>query len=183
MGFLGGGLSLIGFQQYASVMAGGLILLFVLLPYRWKSRLGLNFSLAQHPVFRKLFQRYLKSDAIASRFMVALINGFLPCGMVYIALSATLVQPDVLSGALYMIVFGLGTFPVMVGIYVSGHLLKPGFKTFILSKTPFILCFMACLFILRGMSLGIPYLSPKIEKQNDEVKVECCDSGSRSRSR
>lgn len=61
------------------------------------------------------------SDFIKRKTKVALIatgmlNGLLPCGLTYMALTFCLTITHPLDGFLYMLVFGLGTLPVMLGL-------------------------------------------------------------------
>lgn len=53
---------------------------------------------------------------------LGVILGFLPCGLVYAALTVAAATGKPLAGALAMAVFGLGTVPALVGLGVLGHL-------------------------------------------------------------
>jgi sulfite exporter TauE/SafE len=48
----------------------------------------------------------------------------LPCGIVYWAIAASMLTFDAAGGSLYMLIFGLGTMPLMVGTVVAGNYLK-----------------------------------------------------------
>lgn len=174
-GFLGQGLLVAGMQQKISIISGVVILLLVLLPRRWKEKAGLNLSLYNMPFLKKQFGRHLREATHTSRFMTGLLNGLLPCGMVYIALAASLAQPSVWSSVAYMVVFGLGTFPSMFAAFISGRLLKEKFRLFLLQKASWIAGFVAVLFIFRGLALGIPYLSPEVTVDEGQVKAACCE--------
>jgi sulfite exporter TauE/SafE len=105
-----------------------------------------------------------------------IINGFLPCGMVYLALINSLPAPNLLIGILSMVAFGIGTFLTMffVPILVNTNLLKNRFQ----KLAPILLCIVGLSLIIRGMNLGIPYLSPKIEMQQSQnhgqPSLNCC---------
>ncbi len=174
-GFVGQGLLVAGVQQKISIISGLLILLLVLLPKKWKHRLGLNFSLYEIPLFKKLFSKNVQNNSYGSRFIIGLLNGLLPCGMVYIAVAAALAQSTIMHAVLYMVLFGLGTFPAMLLVFISGRLLKERFKNALLKKAPLIISLVAVLFIFRGLALGIPYISPKVESHDKHVKAACCE--------
>lgn len=174
-GVVGQGLLVAGVQQKISIISGVLILLLVLLPKKWKHRLGLNFSLYEIPLLRKLFSKNVQNNSYGSRFVIGLMNGLLPCGMVYIAVAAALAQNTIMHAVLYMVLFGLGTFPSMLLVFISGRLLKERFKNALLKRAPLIISLVAVLFIFRGLALGIPYISPKVAATSTHVKAACCE--------
>lgn len=61
------------------------------------------------------FSFYLAKKNSASIFFLGMLNGFIPCGLTYIAASYCILLPDAFNGILFMITFGLGTFPAMIG--------------------------------------------------------------------
>jgi len=63
-----------------------------------------------------LTRRFLPVDTPARAFGLGLVLGWLPCGMVYVALIAALATADPLHGALVMAAFGLGTLPNTLAI-------------------------------------------------------------------
>lgn len=64
---------------------------------------------------KKLFGKALQHKSSFTTFLLGMINGLLPCGLTYLALSACLILPSASEGFLFMIFFGFGTWPVMVG--------------------------------------------------------------------
>jgi len=62
---------------------------------------------------------FLPANTPARAFGLGLVWGWLPCGMVYVALIAALTTADPLHGALVMAAFGLGTLPAMVSATVA----------------------------------------------------------------
>lgn len=68
------------------------------------------------PVARK----FLPVQSPAQALVLGLLWGWLPCGMVYVALSWTVVVAEPLQGGLLMAAFGLGTLPAMMGIGMAG---------------------------------------------------------------
>jgi sulfite exporter TauE/SafE len=107
------------------------------------------------------FRSFLKMESVYSRFFMGMVNGILPCGMVYSALAVAILYQNALYSGLFMLLFGIGTSPLLVllsriKMYLSKY---PFFKR---EKTiRFALLILGLLIILRGAGLGIPMLSPK----------------------
>jgi sulfite exporter TauE/SafE len=94
--------------------------------------------------------------------------------LVYMALSASVTASSALQSAQLMYVFGTGTLPMLLSISLLKNRLV-FLKTNNLKKlVPLFVFAFGCLFILRGMNLGIPYLSPKIVIVHNEIKASCC---------
>jgi len=93
-------------------------------------------------------------------FIIGLLNGILPCGMVYVALFGAIAMQSESLGVLYMVLFGLGTVPMMSSvIYINSFLTIP-VRNRIQKVIPYVAVLIGILFILRGLGLGIPYVSP-----------------------
>lgn len=104
---------------------------------------------------------------------IGFLNGFLPCGLVYIAVFAAIAAGSLTQSSLYMLFFGLGTIPLMtISIYASSYL-KGINRQKIRKAIPVFVVIIGILFILRGMGLGIPYVSPKPMTQQVDAKIEC----------
>jgi sulfite exporter TauE/SafE len=173
-GFLGKGLSLFGAQQYLSIIAGVLLLLTVAIPQRilFKHSLSKPLALAIGKLKSALGQA-LKSKRPDTFLTLGLLNGFLPCGLVYMAVFGSLALANPWQGSLYMVLFGLGTLPLMTGAIYAGNFLNKTIQLKIRKAIPVMVALIACLFILRGLGLGIPYVSPKLNPQKIEAKIEC----------
>ena len=91
---------------------------------------------------------------------IGFLNGFLPCGLVYMALFAAIAGGNAINGSLYMAVFGLGTIPLMTTAIYFSQFLKGKARQRIQKAIPVFVILIGALFILRGLGLGIPYLSP-----------------------
>ena len=115
------------------------------------------------------------ASIFSSLFFIGLLNGLLPCGLVYMAIAGAIGTGAVFSGSLYMIMFGLGTLPMLLGITLAGNLLGLAFRKRINKVIPVLVILVGIFFVLRGLSLGIPFLSPpkeKIEKKfGKSIKV------------
>ena len=163
LGLLGGRIALAGAQQVVSIILGVVIIIAVLLPQKYKN------YFAQHTVTQKLAQPLkenigvlFKKGTFSAMFLIGILNGFLPCGLVYVALAGAIASGNAISGAAVMILFGLGTVPAMFATTIFGKFINVGIRTKIRKAVPILAIILGVIFILRGMNLGIPYLSPKL---------------------
>ncbi len=174
-GLLGGRIALAGAQQFVSIALGVIIIIAVLLPQKYK-----NYFI-QHSVTQKIVQPIksnigvlFKKDNFSAMFLIGILNGFLPCGFVYIGLAGAIASGDAISGIAVMMLFGLGTVPAMFAASVFGKFINLGIRTKLRKATPYLAIVLAVIFIMRGMNLGIPYLSPKLTAQNvNTSEVDC----------
>ena len=115
----------------------------------------------------------LKKKTADTFFTIGILNGLLPCGLVYMAVFAAIASGNAWQGALYMAVFGLGTLPLMTtAIYLSG-VLSTSLRQSIQRLIPVFVCIIALLFIIRGLGLGIPYLSPAPIQDMTTAHINC----------
>ena len=101
-----------------------------------------------------------KNKSYKSLFTIGLLNGFLPCGMVYVALFGAIAMQSPIYGGFYMVLFGLGTIPMMSSVVYMNSLLSISVRNKIQKLIPIVVVCIGILFILRGLGLGIPYVSP-----------------------
>jgi len=164
--------ALFGYQQWLSIILGIGILVFMLLPKKITAVKNKNSFLDFFEKLRQALGQLFFKKTHSSLFAIGLLNGLLPCGLVYMAAAGAVATGDLLSSVLFMAFFGLGTLPVMWSIAFFGNYVSVGIRQRIRKLYPYMMMLMACLLILRGMGLGIPYVSPKtgIEKK---VVHEC----------
>ena len=176
IGYIGESISLAGYQNILSISMGVLILIMVLIPTGiftklFPSQSFFKLSTKIKSVWAKLF----KNSKIASLFLIGILNGFLPCGFVYLALAGAAATGSMVNGWLYMIMFGLGTAPILLAVSLAGKVISGRTKHIFNKLIPVAGVVLALLIIIRGLSLGIPYISPKITVESSgEPKVECC---------
>jgi sulfite exporter TauE/SafE len=182
MGFFGRGLSLVLSQQQLSVAVGVLLLAFVLLPPALTGRLGLTTPAVRFTNgIKARFARLLRQRSLPVLFGIGVLNGLLPCGMVYVALGGALATADAWTGTAYMALFGLGTAPLMLMVGLGSEWLKGNWRSAFRRAAPAFTVALALLLLLRGLNLGIPLLSPALEKSpTAQVKLKCCQKGTRS---
>lgn len=164
-GLLGQGVAMIGFQQKISVIMGGLMIISVLFPALFRNQYSLEKSwLSFVGKLKSTIGRMFSIRSYSSLFFIGMLNGLLPCGLVYMAIAGAIGTGNVGLGTLYMILFGLGTIPMLLGISLAGNLLSLTLRKRINRLIPVLVIVVGIFFILRGLSLGIPYLSPPKEK-------------------
>jgi len=163
-GLLGQALRLAGVQQSLSVASGALILLLVAVPERYTSQLAAALGLSRPLAWVKnTLGRLFQNPSSMALYTTGLLNGLLPCGLVYLALAGALSAPGVAGAAAYMACFGLGTLPLMLGLSLTGQLVPLRWRTRMRRAVPYAAAVLAVLFIVRGLGLGIPYLSPQLQ--------------------
>lgn len=167
LGIIGKGFEMAGFQRYLTIFVGILLIVMAVFSFGGKDFASKIPFLSKFLYSVKLnLGKLLQKADYRSRFSTGVLNGFLPCGMVYMALTASLASGGIWQGALYMALFGLGTLPFMFAVVLVGNLISQSFRTKILKIVPILMIVLGTLFILRGLELGIPYVSPKAEAMN-----------------
>jgi len=104
----------------------------------------------------------LQTRSLGALAMLGALTGLLPCGLVYVACVGATATGGLLSGIAYMLAFGVGTVPLMMAISLSGKLIHTSVRRRLFALVPVSVFVLAALLILRGLSLGIPYLSPDL---------------------
>ena len=173
-GLVGHSFVLAGYQRSLSIVLGLSLLASVIIPKTAFSRLqfkgGLFLMIARRKAdVGKLFRR----TGFSSLFLIGTLNGLLPCGFVYAGLAGSLLSGGILKGALFMALFGLGTLPAMAALSFAGNKLSAGFRVFIRRVLPVLVLFMGVLLILRGLNLGLPFISPDLSSP-DWSQHTCC---------
>nr|AWJ66069.1 heavy-metal-associated domain (N-terminus) and membrane-bounded cytochrome biogenesis cycZ-like domain, possible membrane copper tolerance protein [uncultured bacterium] len=172
-GLFGQGIQMAGFQQNTSIIIGILIILTLLFPILFN-----KFNILNSPIFlwvtklKMAFQGQFKKRTYRSIFTIGLLNGLLPCGLVYMALAGSLAAGSVWNGMAFMALFGIGTLPVMVALPYYSSLIKTPVKQKFKKLVPAFILAFGILFILRGSNLNIPFISPQIQTENSE-EIKC----------
>ncbi len=155
LGLIGSKIALAGAQQVVSIILGVVVIVAVLLPQKYKN------YFAQHPVIQKLAHPLksnigvlFKKGTFSAMFLIGILNGFLPCGLVYVALAGAIASGDAISGAAVMILFGLGTVPAMFAASVFGKFINIGIRTKIRKAVPVLAIHSWSHFYFEGNELG-----------------------------
>jgi sulfite exporter TauE/SafE len=168
-GLIGRIVSLAGFQQYLSIALGLFILLYVILPYFHLEFPQLSYVSELTIWVQTLLGKLLRKPTFSKLLFIGMLNGLLPCGMVYFAVAGALATGSIGEGWLFMIVFGIGTVPLLALLSYFGFLINLRTRNFLKKLIPVALGLMDILLIFRGMNLGIPYLSPYLSGTSRNV--------------
>jgi sulfite exporter TauE/SafE len=153
-------------QSSLSLALGIIILLYLIVPKKYFHLSAANKLNTPFHLLRYQLGKLFKSDKRSSLFAIGILNGFLPCGLIYLALSSAIITANSINGGMFMLFFGLGTFPAMFATVVMGNYLNQNLRLKIRKVVQIMLFFMAVLLILRGMELGIPFVSPAYASEN-----------------
>jgi uncharacterized protein len=158
-GLIGKSIYVAGLQRWLSIALG----VAILLGFFISKKISVSAPVVRLVTrLKTAMSAQLQRRGFRSLALLGMLNGLLPCGLVYVALAGAVSRGTLSDGVLYMAVFGLGTLPTMLGISLSGKLLPLAVRLRLRRAIPVGVCLLAGLLILRGLSLGIPYLSPDL---------------------
>jgi sulfite exporter TauE/SafE len=173
-GLLGKGFVMAGYQQWLSIGLGVAILVDVLWPKSFSTSTPLLQPLYKVvAIIKQTLGGLFRKKSMESLLFIGLLNGLLPCGLVYMGVAGAIATGSPMQGALFMMAFGLGTAPAMLGVTLLSGSITLQWRNNIRKAVPVVVSTMAFLLILRGLSLGIPYISPEMSK-TDCTKHTCC---------
>lgn len=172
-GLAGRQIYIAGFQQWFSIIMGMVVLILVILYWVYKNPL-------QPSILKKLFgsvQSYMmkafrSKKSSGSFILFGMANGLLPCAMVYVAIAGALTTTQVTYSVLFMAMFGAGTLPAMMIIGYFGRLVSLPVRNMFRQSIPVFMAVMGVVLILRGMNLGIPFISPVLHDTSYNV-ISC----------
>jgi sulfite exporter TauE/SafE len=185
VGFVGMSIASFKFLQWVSIIAGIVMILIA-----WKqfySVFKINFSEKILHFISSNIGIVLRSNFFLKLIFLGFLNGLLPCGMVYAGLLNALIQGSILKGGMSMILFGIGTIPMMFSVSFFSNIFYNSLRKKYSKFIPYFITLVGLLIILRGLNLGIPYLSPKIQntettsnknieenKSDKKIELICC---------
>ncbi len=172
-GLIGQSFVAFGWQQGLSIAIGTLMLIAAVLSLLQLKWIALENTLSSSlTLIRQALSKWMQSENTASLFIFGLLNGLLPCGLVYTAAAASIETGSTINGALFMFLFGIGTLPMMWSIIFFGATFQNSFRNQLKRIIPITLLLMGALLLMRGAGLGIPYLSPKVNVEKKHM--DCC---------
>jgi uncharacterized protein len=144
-GVIGESLVLAGFQRWLSLTVGALMIVAILFAARIKA------PLARIPLYLKsLFAEFLRKRTATSVFTLGAVNGLLPCGLVYMAATASISAGSISKSVASMALFGIGTLPMLVAISTAGRRLNCSRLPAIQKIMPLAVLAVAILLIVRS---------------------------------
>lgn len=171
---IGKGFSAFIIQQRLSILAGLLILFYFIITYLPVKKSIPKFDYISTFIQNKITKFLRSPQSISSFFILGMLNGFLPCGLVYVAMASAFVFSNTFDSMLYMFMFGMGTLPAMYSVSEFGKFLNQKIREKIKSILPFTILLMSLILLLRGMGLGIPFVSPSMKMKGQQTKTSCC---------
>jgi sulfite exporter TauE/SafE len=161
IGWLGHRISLAGYQQSFSITMGSILIILALINLLKGNRFNIKFLDSIYLfIQQKIASSFRKLQGASSYLIMGIANGFLPCGLVYMALASTLSLTGIGESVAFLASFGLGTIPALLLTGLAGQLIKPNIRINIEKTIPYLILAMGILLVLRGLSLGIPFISP-----------------------
>jgi sulfite exporter TauE/SafE len=157
VGFAGWRLQVANLQQFFSLTIGIILLIYV---FAGRFFAEASWLLAFNKMIFSFFGFAAKQKGQRGTLLLGVANGLLPCGMVYIALTGAMASASATAAASFMTLFGLGTLPLLFVFNFYGIRLQASVKQRIKLVSPIVIAIMGILLIIRGLNLGIPYLSP-----------------------
>ena len=161
-----------GWQQIFSIVLGAAVLIILLINLITRKTVGLHFLNTFQIKLQQFMAAYIRRQQLYGVYMIGFANGFLPCGMVYLAIAGALGTGSIQGGFFFMLLFGLGTIPLMLSVTWFGFVINMTVRNTVRKITPFFIALVGILLILRGLNLNIPYLSPLL--QSDSGKIIPC---------
>jgi hypothetical protein len=159
-GVAGRGLYLAGFQQWFSIVAGSFMLLFAFQYFFKRSSSQPAFLHRLYIKVQSWMHQFLQSRRPVDFMFLGMANGLLPCGMVYLAIAGALSTTAVADSIMFMFSFGIGTLPAMFALTAFSLRINLQLRNRIKKAMPYFIACVAVLLILRGLNLGIPFVSP-----------------------
>jgi sulfite exporter TauE/SafE len=163
-----------GLQQFLSIFAGTSILIMVLMTIVGNSKIVTIPALTKSIVsIKNILGHYLNRKSFYSLFIIGLLNGLLPCGLVYMAIIGAIATGNSFDGTYYMMLFGLGTVPMMFLLVITKSLFPSSWRFKLIKTLPFAIGLLGIILVVRGLNLNIPYISPGISSKNPMTST-CC---------
>jgi sulfite exporter TauE/SafE len=161
---LGVSLRYSGLQEFLSISVGVLMLIGLALFYLnitlFKNSIGKTWVLT---LMKTYWKKFFEKKSIYFLGVIGFLNGLLPCGFVYIALSFSLLFIEPINSFTYMIFFGIGTVPALIGVSFFSKFISTKWRQKVQILVPIGTVIVSILLILRGLSLDIPYISPVLK--------------------
>jgi sulfite exporter TauE/SafE len=161
-----------GWQQVLSIVTGVTLLIMLFQKYFLRPGTRSIFSSGRYTVISRLVWKCSQIKGNAGFFLFGIANGLLPCGMVYFALITALNAESMMQSVIFMFIFGTGTLPAMLALNITSPRIGVGSRLWMKKLIPWFISFVALLLIVRGMNLGLPFLSP-LQNTSSSQAISC----------
>lgn len=160
-GLMGKGFYMAGLQQNLSIIAGVAMIIVAVVPEKHFARY--NFSKPVYRVISKVktsLGAQFRKQGNKAMFVTGVLNGYLPCGLVYAALFGAIAMQGISGGIVYMMLYGLGTIPMMSAVVYASGFIGSNMRNLMAKAVPYAAALIGILFVVRGLGLDLPHLSP-----------------------
>ncbi len=164
VGLIGISIGFLRLEQYFSVLLGIILLLITTMGMKIGTIQSSFFVQRMNQINEFIRKMIANNLGFLPMYFKGMMNGFLPCGLVLVAISTSAGLSSLTDSLLMMLGFGIGTFPLMLFVSLSHQLINSRIRRIFSKMAPAVSIIMACLLILRGLNLGVPYLSPYINR-------------------
>ncbi len=172
-GVIGQGLKTATTQQFLSIAFGVLLIVGTLVPTRFLNQFKVSgYFVKAVSQLKFTLSKFIHQKGVLSLLVIGLLNGLLPCGLVYAAIGGSIATGNTSDGVLFMAAFGSGTLPMMFTAIYFSNFISVKFRNKVRKILPVLLVIMGLQLIVRGLNLNIPYISPKINVEKPFIQ-EC----------
>lgn len=168
-GLLGKGLAVAGLQKALSLLTGVLMIALAFISRRFDTLIARlpGFEQFTHKV-QSGISRQMRAHPGRARFSMGLLNGLLPCGMVYTALAGAISTAGPQGGAGFMLVFGLGTWPLLFAVTWLGRSFQVSLRRHMRLAQPVLLTLAGLLLLQRGLHLDLSLFESAVPRAGYE---------------
>ena len=169
-GLIGTSLELIQLQRFGVILIGVMIIIVYGFP---KIRNSIEAKYYRSTFYQWIKTRFTSHYHSRLRWMAAgVVNGFLPCGLIYLAAAGAILTINMGESMLFMIFFGLGTLPGLALVGVIRNRLPNLFRN--ASKTITMFALLAGgLLIIRGLAVEDPDWNQLMTQQINRIVAAC----------
>lgn len=171
LGLIGATVALFQIQQVLAFVLGfGLILLYGIPSVRHRLE-----RFYYESKFYQLLKSFMSNNLSMRRrwFLSGVANGFFPCGLTYVAAAGAVALADPFQGAVFMILFGLGTLPALVALSFAGNVFSGRIKLLIPRSVSIIAILSGFILILRGLLSAFPQFNQMVQANASALITVC----------
>ena len=159
-GTLGLGMQVAGIQQIVAMSAGALLITAAFAPFlveRYIYKIPIINTGVR--LLSKQFGKLKNPNSFGGRLLAGALHGFMPCGMVYLALAGAISTYTPAMGSLFMLTFGLGTIPSLLAFGLSGQAVLRNHRSLFKYGQAALLFISGSLLLWKGIKMDLSILS------------------------
>ncbi len=168
-GAIGGVAQFNGYTMATMTIVAGIFMILAGLSLLGKLKFltKLEHSFSKAKWYQDIFRQVLRSRSLYSFYILGLLNGLLPCGLVYFFAVTAASTGSPLWGAFVMLIFGLSTVPALFTLgYFTGLFTKSSFRQIMMNMASLIVILFGLYTLYRGYDFII---------NPDKSVLNCCE--------